>query len=325
MKSTLNGKQVDAVDGEMLLSVATRNGISIPAICDDPRLEPAGACRTCLVEVNGGGRLVPSCATPVSVGMQIETESERVKRHRDVLFGLYVSDLEQPPERASRTEGDNPFIAFDADRCILCAKCTRYCDEIEQVSAITLAHRGPATTIATADTRALSDTTCEYCGGCVAVCPTGAMTEAYDWSTATDVVRTTCGYCGVGCQLDLQVDPRGNDGRGRVVNVKAPPVGTVPNDGNLCVKGKFAYEYANHPDRLCEPLVRGDDGELHPASWDDALDLVATRLREIRETHGERGLAFISSSRCTGEENYLVQKLARAVFSTNNVHQCAAT
>jgi predicted molibdopterin-dependent oxidoreductase YjgC len=236
-----------------------------------------------------------------------------------------MSDLSDPPERASRAHGDNPFIAFDADKCILCAKCTRYCDEVEAVSAITLARRGPQTTIATADSRALHDTTCEYCGGCVAVCPTGAMTEAYDTSAATETVRTTCGYCGVGCQLDLRVDPGGNDGRGRVVNVAAPPVGTIPNDGNLCVKGKFAYAYVNHPDRLTEPLIRGEDGELHPASWDDALALCAEKLTGIRQRHGENGLAFISSSRCTGEENYLVQKLARGVFSTNHVHQCAAT
>jgi predicted molibdopterin-dependent oxidoreductase YjgC len=138
-------------------------------------------------------------------------------------------------------------------------------------------------------------------------------------------VRTTCNFCGVGCQLDLNVDRAANDGRGRVVKATSPPPGTTTNDGNLCVKGRFAYEFIHHEERLTRPLVRGEDGELHPVDWDTALTAAARGLRGVAGRHGPDALGFVSSSRCTMEENYLVQKLARAVFRTNNVHQCAAT
>ena len=169
------------------------------------------------------------------------------------------------------------------------------------------------------------------CGGCIDVCPTGAMTEKMPLTQnlrATrelQKVRTTCNYCGVGCQMDLNVDPDGNDGRGKVVKVTSPPVGTLPNDGNLCVKGRFAYNFIDHEDRLTTPLIRGDDGELHPASWDEALERAATGLLGVKERHGGDALGFVSSSRCTGEENFLIQKFARVVLGTNNVHSCAAT
>jgi predicted molibdopterin-dependent oxidoreductase YjgC len=217
---------------------------------------------------------------------------------------------------------DNPYVHFDPEACILCNLCVRYCDEVEAVSAITLAGRGAATTIATADNRSLMDTSCELCGGCIAVCPTGAMTEKAaldsDWREE-EVVRTTCNFCGVGCQLDLHVKDD------RVVRATSPEPGTTVNDGNLCVKGRFATEFIHHEDRLTHPLVRGDDGQLHPATWEHALEVAARGLLGVKERHGADKLGFISSSRCTGEENYLVQKLARAAFGTNNCHQCAAT
>jgi predicted molibdopterin-dependent oxidoreductase YjgC len=138
-------------------------------------------------------------------------------------------------------------------------------------------------------------------------------------------VRSTCNYCGVGCQLDLKVDPQGNEGRGKVVKITSPPPGTTTNDGNLCVKGRFAYDFIDHDDRLTTPLIREPDGSLRPASWAEALSRAANGLQAVAERHGKDALAFVSSSRCTVEENFLVQKLARAVFGTNNVHQCAAT
>ena len=223
--------------------------------------------------------------------------------------------------REYRTDA-NPYVHFDPEACVLCNLCVRYCDEVEAVSAITLAGRGAGTTIATADDRDLLDTTCELCGGCIAVCPTGAMTEraALDSDYRQEkVVPTTCNFCGVGCQLNLHV----NDGK--VVRVSSPEPGTTVNDGNLCVKGRFSTEFIHHPERLTKPLIRGSDGELHEASWDDAIAAVAAGLMGVAERHGADQLGFISSSRCTGEENYLVQKLSRAAFGTNNCHQCAAT
>ncbi len=354
----LDGETFSFEPGETLLDVARRNGRDIPTLCHDPRLEPAGACRTCLVEVEGSRRLLPSCATPAAAGQVVATTNDRVERHRRSLMALYLTDHPESAEgsrgrnellemaerwdaprdwgrmvsqRSERSSDRNPYIDFDASACILCGRCTRYCDEVEGVSAITLAERGARTTISTVDSLSLLDTTCELCGGCVDTCPTGAMAEKGPLrlvdlaQTALTKVRTTCNYCGVGCQLDLNVDRDGNDGRGRVVRVTSPEPGTTTNDGNLCVKGRFAYDFIDHPDRLTTPLIRGDDGELHQADWDEALTAAAQGLERVAETHGADALGFVSSSRCTVEENYLVQKLARAVFHTNNVHQCAAT
>lgn len=356
----LDGREVEFRQGETVLEVANREGLAIPTLCHDPRLKPAGACRTCLVEIDGWRRLAPACATPAAAGMKILSENDRIDRHRKTLLALYMTDhpgtreeaeVGQPnelfdmaerygapmdwghmePVRAGRPEDRNPYVLFDPDLCILCARCTRYCDEIEGVSAITLAERGSHTTISTVDKLSLMDTTCELCGGCIDVCPTGAMTEKMPLlrgdKKERDLtkVRTTCNFCGVGCQLDLNVDPEARDGLGRVVKVSSPPPGTTTNDGNLCVKGRFAYDFIHHEDRLTAPLVRGDDGEFHETTWEDALERTARGLLGVKERHGADSLGFISSSRCTMEENFLVQKLSRAVFGTNNVHQCAAT
>lgn len=357
---TLDGREVTFALGETILDVARREGVIIPTLCADDRLDPAGACRTCLVEVEGQRRLLPSCATPAAPGQKVTSASARVERHRQTLYALYLAD--QPPYdedspaqpcelhaqakahgadltwpkmeplRQARPHDDNVYIRFQAEKCILCARCTRYCEEVEQVSAITLAHRGAHTTISTADGLPLQDTTCELCGGCVAVCPTGAMTEARPLiehakpEHALTKVRTTCNYCGVGCQMDLLVDEDANDGRGRVVKVKSPAPGSTTNDGNLCVKGRFAYDFVEHGDRIMSPLVRDRaTGKLEPASWEIALERIENGIRAVREKYGDDAIGMVSSSRCTGEENYLMQKIARGVFHTNNIHQCAAT
>ena len=194
-----------------------------------------------------------------------------------------------------------------------------------------MAGRAAETTISTADGRSLLDSSCEMCGGCIDTCPTGAMAEKRPIARKSKhedelvKVRTTCNFCGVGCQLDLNIDPSARGGAGEVVKVTSPPVGTTTNDGNLCVKGRFAYDFIHHADRLTTPLVRGADGALVPATWEVALRRAADGLLGVRERHGADALAFVSSSRCTVEENYLVQKIARAAIGTNNVHQCAAT
>jgi len=348
----LNGQSCGLQPGETILSAARRAGVEIPTLCHDDRLDPMGSCRMCLVEVEGQRRLEPACAFRARPGMVVATESARIERHRKMLLSFYLADhsldaqglpaqrgagnelrdlVERyengptlPPIKAPRLgrEDANPYIHFDPAACILCNRCVRYCDEVEAVSAITLAGRGAKTTIATAGQIGLLESSCELCGGCIDVCPTGAMTEKPSLGSCAEEeskVRTTCNFCGVGCQLNLHVK------EDRVVRVTAPPPGETVNDGNLCVKGRFSYEFIHHEDRLTTPMIRGADGELQPASWSEALDYAVQGLQKVKKRHGADSLGFISSSRCTGEENYLVQKLARAAFGTNNCHQCAAT
>ncbi len=348
---TIDGQVVTFSEGETVLDVATRSGIAIPTLCHDPRLEPTGACRMCLVEVEGQRRLVPACAWPAEDGATVTTRNPRIDEHRQTLLAMYLADhpldadglpvdqggtgnrlrahvqrygaapaLPSIPLRREGREDPNPYIHFDPASCVVCGACVRYCDEVEAVSAIALLHRGGRTTVGTADGRSLLDTTCELCGGCIAVCPTGAMVEKPSRHLPRDPspTRTTCTFCGVGCQVDLHVVD------GRVCRVTAPPPGRTVNDGNLCVKGRFAIEFIHSPERLTTPLVRRD-GELVPATWDEAIRTAATGLLRVKERHGADALGFVSSSRCTVEENYLMQKLARAAFGTNNCHQCAAT
>jgi len=374
---TIDGQEFEFTAGESMLEVARRNDIAIPTLCHDPRLDPAGACRSCLVEIEGQRRLLPSCATKATDGASFQTKSERVEKHRKTLFSLYLTDHADEDSEGGQHRGApnklagaskkfgaenwgkltnlrdeiagdrsadvNPYIQYDSDLCILCAKCTRYCDEVEAVSAITLVGRGSETAIATPDSRSLLDTTCELCGGCVAVCPTGAMGEKKPKTRNQPIeselkkVRTTCNYCGVGCQFDFNVDPDGRDGLGEVVKVTSPdatpnqnmdlPAGFsgVSSDGNLCVKGRFGYDFVHHEERLTTPLVRGADGDLHPATWDEAFDAAIAGLEKVSAKYGDDSLAFVSSARCTIEENFLVQKVSRVAFGTNNVHQCAAT
>lgn len=351
----IDGQELPIEAGDTVLSVAARAGIEIPTLCHDPRLGAAGACRSCLVEVAGEPRLSAACTRKAQEGMVVDTQCERVERHRRNLLALYLADhpAARPlsgsselfdmadrvgaPRDWGRLESrrdqrvdPNHYVHFDAERCILCARCVRYCDEVEAVNAIALAGRGPETTIATADQRSLLDTSCELCGGCIDTCPTGAMSEKVQLlrgaveDARLEKVRTTCGYCGVGCQVDLNVDRRAGEG-GRVVKVTSPEPGSTVNDGNLCVKGRFAYDFLDHEDRLTTPLVRDAGGVLREVSWDEALDRAAEGLLAVKRRHDAHALGFVSSSRCTMEENYLVQKLARAAFGTNNCHQCAAT
>ncbi len=303
----------------------------------------------CVVGVEGSPRPLPACATRVAEGLNVSTNSDVPDLRRTLTEMLLVEHLNADPggrpnelvDMAEEIGAEAPFIlpdakrepyedrnklmGYDPDACILCNRCVRYTQEVMQCSALSLEGRGPHARIVPTHGYSWLDTECELCGGCLSVCPTGAIHEKFEAGTerperGLEKVKTTCTYCGVGCQVDLNVDPATK----RIVKVTSDPT-YLPNEGNLCVKGRFAFNFVHHPDRLTEPLVRGEDGELHPATWDDALDTAAAGLARVRDTHGPQTIGVLASARLTMEENFLIQKLARTAIGTNSIHSCEAT
>jgi len=240
-------------------------------------------------------------------------------RLQDLAYRYQVSgEAFDPTPTRYPMETVNPFIIRDFSRCIQCGRCVQACNEVQVNNAISFGYRGPASKIVAAGDRPLKDSDCVFCGECVQVCPVGALVEknarykVRPWETRK--VQTTCSYCGVGCQIYLHVKDN------RVVKVTG--VDAPPNFGSLCVKGRFGYDFIASKERLTTPLIK-ENGKHREASWDEALDLVASRLMEIRDAHGSDSIGFLTSARVSNEENYLVQKLARAVVKTNNVDHCA--
>jgi formate dehydrogenase alpha subunit len=342
----INGQELRARPGMTILDVAREAGIEIPTLCFHEELSRVGACRLCVVEVGGGSKLLPACTTPVAEGMEVLTHSERINARRKALLELYLSDhpadclacekcgdcrlqdyayaygvrtIPSEGERSQRQLDDsNPFFIRDMEKCILCGQCVRMCGEIVGAHAIDFTHRGFQAQVAAAYEMPLQESSCVFCGNCVAVCPTGAlipkgrMGQGRTWEFKT--VTTTCTYCGVGCLLDLQVKDD------QLVDVS--PGDGPANRGKLCVKGRFGLDFIHHPERLTKPLIK-KDGRFVESTWDEALDFVARRLLEIKGAHGSDALGVFASAKCTNEENYLLQKFARAVLGTNNVDHCA--
>lgn len=347
---TLDGRTVFAPAGELLVHAAARNGVAVPTLCHDDQLEPYGGCRMCLVEVEGSARPVPACATRVHEGMKVATGGALDALRRTLAEMLLAEHGSVGPggrpdelldlahdlgaERryllpdATRTpyEDRNTLMGYDPEACILCARCVRYTQEVMQCGALTLEGRGPGARVVPTHGLSWLDTECELCGGCLATCPTGAIHEKFLATAPTghertlEKVRTTCTYCGVGCQVDLNVDRESE----RIAKVTSDQR-YLPNEGNLCVKGRFAFHFVHHPDRLTEPLVRDEDGELRPASWERALEVAARGLLDVKARHGTQSIGVLSSARLTNEENYLIQKLARTAIGTNSVHSCEST
>lgn len=356
IRLTINGQEVQAESGQTIMEAALCNGIDIPHLCHEERLTPVGACRMCQVLLSEGDyKPVLACSTKVSDGLTVITESDELTSRRravlelllsehriacttcdsdgacklqdyayrygadESLFGSHQHDRKMPANYTSENRG----IEYDIEKCIRCSRCVRFCEEIQRVSAIAFDGRGIDMKVNTAHGRTLHISDCELCGGCIRVCPTGALSEkaAKGSGRKKDLVKTktTCTYCGVGCQLELNVDPKAN----KVVRVTTKP-GMGLNDGNLCVKGHFAYDFISSPERLTKPFIR-KEGILKEATWHEAIDLVGKRMREIRDKYGPNSIAFLSSCRCSNEENYLMQKLARTAGRTNNIDQCATT
>lgn len=345
MKITIDGALYEAQKGSTILQICRENKIEIPTLCQDDRLTPHSACRMCLVEIEGNKKLETSCSTVARDNMIVYTKNERVIEARREVLDLLLSNhpmdcltCEKSGEcklqdyayeyglpdgtykgemRSGAIDDSNHFYDYDPNKCILCGLCVRVCSELQCSHAIGFEDRGFDTIVATPFEKGLINSTCVSCGNCVSVCPVGALLPKKKdkfrlWETKK--VKTTCSYCGVGCQMDLLVKDN------KVVQVE--PSKTGANEGLLCVKGKFAYKFISHKDRLKTPLIK-KDGIFVEATWDEAYKLITHKANEIKEEDGAEAFAGFSSARCTNEENYLFQKLFRAVLGTNNVDHCA--
>jgi formate dehydrogenase major subunit len=346
---TLNQRPVAFSPGQTLLEAAAAAGVRIPTLCHLRGTTATGACRICVVEIAGARSLMTACSTPAAPGMAVETESSRVVRARKMILELLLASGEHDcllcpscgdcrlqdlafqyqvsPKRFERpaefrpTEV-NPMIVRDFSRCILCGRCVQACNEVQVNRAISFGYRGKRAKIVAAGDLPLKTSECVFCGECVQVCPTGALTEAKARTTwrpwkEKRRIRTTCPYCGVGCQQWLHIQ----DGRiAKVTGVR----GAEPNRGRLCVKGRFGYDFIYSEERLKTPLIR-ENGEFREASWDEALDLVAARFKQIVAESGPHALAGVSCARSINEDSYNMQKLFRAVIGTNNIDHCART
>lgn len=348
---TLDGDEVPVRRGETLYEVAERHRREIPTLCYDPRLEPFGGCRLCIVELEGARNPVASCTTKATPGMAVTTRSARLEMHRRVLMEMVASenrDLDVDPlsgyasqemaglldrydartgrfagakSGTSRSDDPNPFILRDYENCISCYRCVRVCAEQEGDYAISVMNRGFETQITTEFEGLLKDSACTFCGQCIQTCPTGALGDLKalaheDVPGETEKTRTICPYCGVGCSVDVMT--RGND----IVGI-LPAMDGPANRGALCVKGQFAFDFVDHPDRLGAPLVRGEDGELHETDWDTALDRAAAGFREALDEHGRHSVYGVASGRAPHEAAYMMQRFIRAGFGTHQIDNCS--
>jgi predicted molibdopterin-dependent oxidoreductase YjgC len=339
---TINGVPVTVTEGATVLEAARQAGIYIPTLCYDPDLSPYGGCRMCIVEVEGMRGLPTACTTPAADGMVVHTETAAVNQSRRITLELIIANhhgdcltcaknqdcelqkvaryLGVEPEHFDRMrkstrvvpiDDSNPAFIRDMNKCILCARCVRACHEITGIDAIDLAYRGNEATVATFGDKPVLLSRCETCGECVSRCPTGALTFRNS-RQATREVKTTCPYCAVGCQVYLGI--RGDE----IVGVRADKEGPA-NEGHLCVKGRFGVaDFVQSEDRLKTPLIK-KNGQFHEATWDEALDLVASKLA----TYAPEEVGVVSSARSTNEANYIMQKFGRAALGTNNVDHCA--
>ena len=344
----IDGRVVEAEAGENVLAVARRNGFDIPGLCYQPRLTPTGGCRLCLVKVEGRPGTTTACTLQVANGLAITAFDDELEADRRLLIELFLAEhncdclvcesagacelqdlayryaldkrtrrYASPVQGLPEEDASSPVLVYDPSKCILCERCLKACDEIQGKEILSYAYRG-LDALVTAGPQGWDASDCDGCGECVQLCPTGAIREKLPerpprrWEMQP--VRTTCSYCGVGCQLDLWIH------HGRIVNVTGGDA--PPNFGSTCVKGRFGHTYVQASDRLTRPLIKRD-GSFVEATWDEALDEVAMRLNVIKEQQGPDAIGGLSSATCTNEENYLFQKFMRACVGTNNVDHCA--
>jgi predicted molibdopterin-dependent oxidoreductase YjgC len=356
---TLNNLELEVPDGTTVLQAARANGITIPTLCDHPDLTPYGGCRLCVVEVEGARVPQASCTLPAANGMKVHTESPALTQNRKTVLELLLTDyydsgytpskdpalnelahwvqhydvklpeaLKPKQPRYAVNSDPNPFVFVDLNKCILCTRCVRACAEVQGRFVWGLSDRGfDAHIVAGADMTML-DARCESCGACVAYCPTGALDNkmSMELGQPDKKVTTTCTYCGVGCQFDLNVKDN------KIIRVTSNPNAPV-NGMHLCVKGRYGYDFVHHADRLTKPMVRKylldgssrahDRGEWVETDWDTALNITAKKLAQARDNFGADSVGVLASAKCLNEENYLMNKFARQVIGTNGIDHCA--
>jgi predicted molibdopterin-dependent oxidoreductase YjgC len=348
----IDGIEVAFSEGETILEVAQRHQNEIPTLCYDPRLEPFGGCRLCIVELEGARNPVASCTTKATPGMVVRTATDTIEAYRKTLLEMVVSEnreVDVSPLRGyasgeltdlrdrygingtritgatsgtSKTD-ENPFILRDYELCISCYRCVRVCAEQEGDHAINVMNRGFHTQITTEFDGLLKDSACTFCGQCIQTCPTGALADKKALRAADEIAdavpdktRTICPYCGVGCSVDVLTKNE------KIVGIH-PAMDGPANEGALCVKGQFAYDFVQHSDRLKTPLIRGDDGELHETTWEEALDKAAEGYRKVQSEHGRYSIYGVASGRAPSEAAYLMQKFIRVGFGTNYIDNCS--
>lgn len=346
LQITVDGRVYVLPRNQSLLDVLRRASVPVPTLCHDDRLKPEGSCRLCLVQVEGHDRFVPACSTMVEDGMVIRATGPDVERARSqTLEFLANSCRTQTPERfagsdfaqlldehqltiprvdaahpmdAFCVDDVHPYIRVDMSLCIYCNRCVRICDEVQGQMVWKTFGRGHHIRIWPDDEKTLLESSCVSCGACADTCPTGAIIDRTIFASERPSawVKTTCPYCGVGCQMNA-----GTDKTGKLVQV-LPSADSPVNKGHLCVKGRYAWEFAYAPDRITSPMIRRS-GVWETVDWPEALGFVAARFAEIRDAHGSERVGVLGSARATNEENYLAQKFARVVLGTNNVDSCA--
>jgi formate dehydrogenase major subunit len=311
---TVDGTPVTVPDGASLLDAARAAGAEVPTSCHDPRLAPAGACRLCIVTLGGAPGPVASCTTPAVEGAVVTTGGPEIEALRATVRRM----LEEPPVAPGEGVDDtHPLIHVDLGRCVSCWRCVRICDEVQGQLVWRLAGRGADTHVVPDSPDGLGASSCVSCGACVDTCPTGALVDrsVLEHGHAETWTRTTCPYCGVGCELLVGVRDD------RIVQVR-PALDAPVNRGHACVKGRYGFGFASSPDRLTTPLVR-EGGALREATWEEAIARIASGFRTVVDADGPGAVGVLGSARATNEESYLTQKLARVVLGTNNVDSCA--
>lgn len=346
----IDGVEVTVPEGTSVMRAAAMCGVNIPRLCATDSLEPFGSCRLCLVEIEGRKGYPASCTTPVEPGMKVRTQSTKLQTLRKGVMELYISDhpldcltcsangncelqdmagvtglrevrygFEGANHLNDAKDESNPYFSYDPAKCIVCNRCVRACEDIQGTFALTISGRGFASRVVAGQGQSLMESECVSCGACVQACPTATLQEkSVIWLGQPEhSVVTTCAYCGVGCSL--RADMKGNE----VVRM-VPSKDGKANEGHACVKGRFAWGYATHKDRITKPMIRKKMTDpWQEVTWEEALNYAASEFKRIQTEHGRDSIGGIVSSRCTNEEGYLVQKLVRAAFGNNNVDTCA--